>query len=119
MRALLAAASVVLFAACGGDGEGAGQPTSNEPRAIAERIGCTGLAEEPTDEIGVRDAYTCQVGGERVRILTFASADATRAFVDVAAEFGSRYVYGDGWAVEADSAPVVATVADKTGGQTR
>ncbi len=93
-------ALLALSACSGGD-----LSTPDSPKALADTLGCSSTyAADTTEEIGVEDVGTCQVDGHAVRLLTFANDDARDGFVEIAKGYGSRYVTGPGYAVEADGA---------------
>jgi hypothetical protein len=109
IRTMRISAVVVVFllAACSG-GE-----SLDSPEAVAGKLGCADtFSDTSTDELGVEAVGECRVSGETVRILMFASDDARDGFVEVAQGFGSRYVTGDGFAVEVNSAPAEQAVKD-------
>ncbi len=102
----------ITLAGCGGGATGGGEDLST-PKAIAQKIGCEGYADTTTEELGVEKVGTCKVNGEDVRVLTFASTEARDTFKKTAEQFGGRYVEGENFLVEANSAEAESAVKAK------
>lgn len=99
---------LVLLAACSGGS------SPDTPKAVADELGCSdSFHATTTDELGVDAVGECDFSGETVRLLTFATNDARDGFVQIASGFGGRYVTGDKFAVEVQSAKAETAVKDK------
>ena len=102
-----AAVLLVLLAACSGGSD------PDSPKAIADELGCADTFQpSSTEELGVEAVGECQMSGETIRLLTFATDDARDGFVKVAEGFGGRYVTGPAYAVEVQTAQAEAAVKD-------
>lgn len=129
----MAVSSVLIVAACaetdrdpGGGAAAAGSTITDTgaqdsgrpmtPQAVAERLQCTGYAEVVTDEEHVRQASTCSLDGELVRIFTVADVRAINGLVDRTARAGGVSVHGNQWLVSVRSADAAQLVQRRLGG---
>lgn len=88
----IAPLAVVAAAACGGD-----DPPSLF--SLAQETGCDALTEEETQEVFVREKFTCiEPGGETTTVFTFHNTNALDNWLEAAATLGTVVVdQGDTW----------------------
>ncbi|MGH9250871.1 MAG: hypothetical protein ACRD0W_15300 [Acidimicrobiales bacterium] len=91
---MLAAALALAVAGCGSD-----EPA--EAETLAEQTGCEELAEEPTEELFVREKFACD---DDATVYMFNNADGKSGWLEFAETFGTVVLdEGELWVkVEAD-----------------
>ena len=108
MRRPAAILTALLLAACGGSG-GGGSSSARPPKPadVAGKIGCSGYADDTTQEIYVQAVGKCSIGSDdSVRVLTFNDNTGRDAFVKIAKGFGGNYAVGDRFAIEGSSSSI-------------
>lgn len=118
MRAALAiaAAPLLLLAACGGSD--ADEPAADDmtPQQVAEKAGCTDV-QETGNEADLAEV-TCTLGGEEVTITDWsgvASADRD-GLIAMTVDMGYSVIEVGDMTVGAESRDVVDTIRGKVGG---
>ena len=73
----------MLLAACGG-----GDSSVDEPASLAEELGCSSFEQQDTEELYVRELYSCEENGAATRVYTFNTSSARDSWKEIAEEFG-------------------------------
>jgi hypothetical protein len=119
---VLAAASALLVAGCGGGTEASvgssPSPSAKASRALtvkqlAAAVGCT--AKITSKAADYREA-TCKTSGVEHVFLDFDTAAGQRAWLDYAEMYGGVYLVGNRWVLSAKSKEYMETLAAKLGG---
>lgn len=115
MKAGALIVSAVLLGACGG---GSSPPS---PKALADKINCD-VYELQTGqiELGAREQAWCEIGEERLTILTYKSNEPRDSSQKIAEELGGGIaVVGDRFVVRVDSQAMAERVKKAVGGEIR
>jgi hypothetical protein len=115
-RRIAATVSLLVVSACGG-GEGESETGPSTPASIAEAVGCE-LQPDKSEEIFVKEAGTCKLGGQEVTIKTFGNSDGLDGWTEMAETFGGTFLVGNNWVMEGPR-PALETAMDKVGGEIR
>lgn len=120
---VLAAASALLVAGCGGSTEAtvASSPSPSVSKAsraltvkqLAAAVGCT--AKITSKAADYREA-TCKASGVEHVFLDFDTAAGQRAWLDYAEMYGGVYLVGNRWVLSAKSKEYMQTLSTKLGG---
>ncbi|WP_405725527.1 hypothetical protein OG607_21085 [Streptomyces sp. NBC_01537] len=118
---VLAAASALLVAGCGGStapDAAAAERTTAASRALtvkqlAAAVGCT--AKITSKAADYREA-TCKASGVEHVFLDFDTTAGQRAWLDYAEMYGGVYLVGNRWVLSAKSKQYMETLAAKLGG---
>lgn len=94
MRRLIAVGVLVALAGCG-DGD---DPAPADASSLAEELDCATLESADSDELYVRERFTCERDGATTSVYTFNTSSALDSWLEVAEEFGAVVVAeGDTW----------------------
>lgn len=94
------------------------------PRKLADRIGCGNFSpvlDGPAvgEQTAGRVVGTCRLNGQEITVMTFNSAEAKTAYLEVRDGPAVHVVGDDLWAVRVPSAQVASTVRERLGGEVR
>jgi hypothetical protein len=86
---ILAISSIALVG-CGGSGDDNSASANTDSRGWQEKLSCTSIAEEETEELYVRALFTCtKQNGSKTSIYTFNDGTAKANWRKIAEGFGS------------------------------
>lgn len=93
MRLIAVGVLFVTLAGCGDD-----DPAPVDASSLADELDCASLEPEESEELYVRELFTCERDGETTSVYTFNTSSARDSWLEVAEEFGAVVVAeGDTW----------------------